>query len=192
MKKKIVFFLATILSLSTTACAAPSMETIKDGAMQAIDGMGEASAPVVEQIQDGFNDVVDHVENQIQDGLNNLVDDIADSAKEKIDGVFGDDKEEYTSVPADDYITYEFRNDKLLDQHYEKHGIEMGFGSAEEYQSAASDVLNNPDVLHKPESEDDDEVYYLEVTNEFVVLSDDGYIRTYFNPSSGKSYYDRQ
>ena len=192
MKKKIVIILAAILALSTTACSSPGLEKIKDGAMQVVDGMGEVSAPVAGQIQDGFNDMVESAENKIQDGLDNLVDNVADNLKDGIDGVFGKDKEEYTSVPADDYITYEFRNDKLLDQHYEKHGIEMGFGSAEEYESAASDVLNNPDVIHKPESEDDDEVYYLEVTNEFVVLSDDGYIRTYFNPSSGKSYYDRQ
>lgn len=100
--------------------------------------------------------------------------------------------ENYTSTVSDDYIEYEFRNDKLLEQHYEKHGIEMGFGSAEEYASAAADVINNPEALHKKESEDDDVVYYLEVTNEFVVLSDDGYIRTYFNPDAGKKYYDRQ
>lgn len=101
-------------------------------------------------------------------------------------------EENYTSTVSDDYIEYEFRNDKLLDQHYEKRGIEMGFGSADEYESAAADVINNPDALHKKESEDDDIVYYLEVTNEFVVLSDDGYIRTYFNPDSGKRYYDKQ
>ena len=29
---------------------------------------------------------------------------------------------------------YYFRNAKLLDEHYQKHGIEMGFASAEEYQ----------------------------------------------------------
>ncbi len=122
-----------------------------------------------------------------------------ESDDEKLEDDISDDivsaelsEENYTSTVSDDYIEYEFRNDKLLDQHYEKHGIEMGFGSAEEYESAAADVINNPDALHKKESEDDDVVYYLEVTNEFVVLSDDGYIRTYFNPDSGKKYYDRQ
>ena len=89
-------------------------------------------------------------------------------------------------------INYKFRSKKLLDQHYEKHGIEMGFDSAEEYQEAASAVVNNPEALHKTEKEDGDYVFYLEATNEFVIVSTDGYLRTYFLPSGGKKYYDKQ
>ncbi len=85
-----------------------------------------------------------------------------------------------------------FRNDKLLVQHYEKHGEEMGFASKEDYEKAAAAVVANKNTLHKKEAEDGDDVYYLEETNEFVVVSTDGYIRTYFNPSQGKKYYDRQ
>ena len=89
-------------------------------------------------------------------------------------------------------VTYCFRNTDLLDQHFEKHGKEMGFSTPEEYEAAASAVINNPDALYKTEAEDGDGVYYLESTNEFVVLSTDGYIRTYFNPGDGKAYFDRQ
>lgn len=98
------------------------------------------------------------------------------------------------AVTGDDsYVTVvTFRNDKLLQQHYEKHGIEMGFSSAEEYEYAAMCVVNNPAALHKIESEDGDDVYYVEETNEFVIVSTDGYIRTYFYPSSGIAYYNRQ
>lgn len=85
-----------------------------------------------------------------------------------------------------------FRNENLLESHYEKHGKDMGFVSSEEYEMAASDVVNNPESLHKTEKEDGDDVYYKEDTNEFVVVSTDGYIRTYFNPDSGKKYFDRQ
>lgn len=85
-----------------------------------------------------------------------------------------------------------FRNQELLDQHYEKHGIEMGFSSPEEYVRAANKVLENEDTLHKVEAEDSDDVYYLEETNEFVVVSKDGYIRTYFYPSDGIDYFNRQ
>ena len=85
-----------------------------------------------------------------------------------------------------------FRSAKLLNQHYEKHGIDMGFSSAQEYEQAAAAVPYHPDVLHKTEKEDGDDVYYIEATNEFVVVSGDGYLRTYFLPSAGKSYYDRQ
>ncbi len=87
---------------------------------------------------------------------------------------------------------YRFRNKKLLTQHYEKHGIDMGFGNAEEYEAAASAVVCNPDSLHKTEKEDGDDVYYLTATNEFVVVSTDGYIRTYFKPDSGLRYYNKQ
>ena len=91
-----------------------------------------------------------------------------------------------------EYISYTFRNEKLLREHFEKHGIEMGFASEEEYEKAASDAANNPDALHKLEKEDGDDVYYIEETNEFVVISTDGFIRTYFCPDSGKKYYDKQ
>ena len=100
-----------------------------------------------------------------------------------------------TDEPTDNsasYITYKFRSKKLLDQHYDKHGKEMGFKSAADYEKAASDVVNNPAALTKTEKEDGDYVYYVEDTNEFVIVSTDGYLRTYFLPSAGKSYYDRQ
>ena len=85
-----------------------------------------------------------------------------------------------------------FRNKKLLQQHYEKHGIEMGFKSAADYESAAAAVVENPDALHKTEQEDNDDIYYIESTNEIVFVSEDGYIRTYFNPSRGIRYYNEQ
>ncbi len=93
------------------------------------------------------------------------------------------------SVTVTDYY---FRNQSVLESHYKKHGIEMGFSSPEEYEAAASDVINSPDALYKLEKEDGDGVYYIEETNEFAVLSTDGYIRTYFLPSAGKAYFDRQ
>lgn len=89
-------------------------------------------------------------------------------------------------------VYYTFRNDSLLDRHYEKHGIEMGFDSADAYEAAANAVIADENALHKQEAEDGDDIYYLENTNEFVVVSGDGYIRTYFEPSSGMAYYERQ
>lgn len=88
--------------------------------------------------------------------------------------------------------SYHFRNDNLLTQHFQKHGNEFSYDTKEEYEAGASAVINNPKALHKTESKDGDDVYYVEDTNEFVVLSTDGYIRTYFKPSGGKSYYDRK
>ena len=96
------------------------------------------------------------------------------------------------STPTIEQTAYKFRNKNLLDQHYEKHGRDMGFASAEEYEKAASAVVNNPNALHKIEKEDGDDVYYVESTNEFVIVSTDGYIRTYFLPDRGIDYYNKQ
>ena len=85
-----------------------------------------------------------------------------------------------------------FRNNKLLEDHFRKHGIEMGFSSPEDYEKAAAAVVNSPSALHKTESEDGDDIYYIEETNEFVVVSTDGFIRTYFLPDAGIKYYNRQ
>ena len=86
----------------------------------------------------------------------------------------------------------EFRSSQLLEEHYEKHGIEMGFASAEDYEAAAEKVVLNDRALHKEEKEDGDDVYYLESTNELVIVSTDGYIRTYFEPEDGLEYFKRQ
>ena len=56
-----------------------------------------------------------------------------------------------------------FRSEKLWQQHYEKHGMEMGFDNKEDYLLAANRVIENENVLHKLEEEDGDDVYYLEV-----------------------------
>lgn len=117
------------------------------------------------------------------------------SEPESIPAITPASSAESAAIPNDPVIqptNYKFRSQKLLDQHYEKHGREMGFASAKEYEKAAAAVPNHPDVLHKIEKEDGDDVYYIEATNEFVVVSTDGYIRTYFNPDRGIDYYNKQ
>ncbi|MDE6788078.1 MAG: lipoprotein [Ruminococcus sp.] len=98
---------------------------------------------------------------------------------------------------ADDIqVEYSFRTKNQLEQHFEKHGDEFDgdfdYNTAEEYEAGANDVINNPDALYKTEKDDGDGVYYLESTNEFVILSTDGYIRTYFRPTAGIDYFNRQ
>ena len=114
----------------------------------------------------------------------------ATTEEEKTEAATEEVRTETTEVNDERPLT--FRNANRLNEHYEKHGIEMGFSSAEEYEAAAKKVVLNKDSLHKLEEEDGDDVYYLEISNEFVVVSPDGYIRTYFNPSDGIDYYNRQ
>lgn len=85
---------------------------------------------------------------------------------------------------------YVFRNDQLLKDHFEKHGDEFEFETMQEYAEGANKVIHTPGVLHKVEKEDADDIYYLEATNEFVVVSTDGYLRTYFKPDGGMKYYE--
>lgn len=112
------------------------------------------------------------------------------SADEILEGI--DDEDISFSEPEEEISDHRFRSKKLLDDHFKKHGEEMGFASAEEYVEAANRVISSPDALYKLEKEDNDHIYYLEETNEFVVVSQDGYIRTYFNPSAGIKYFNRQ
>lgn len=97
-----------------------------------------------------------------------------------------------TQEPEVELTNYWFRTKKLRDSHFEKHGIEMGFETPEEYIEAANRVICNPDALHKLEAEDNDHIYFIEETNEFVVLSQDGYLRTYYIANGGIDYFNRQ
>lgn len=87
--------------------------------------------------------------------------------------------------------SYSFRNADRLNEHFNKHGDETGSSSKEEYLQKANAVVSNPNSLSKTEqSENDgDTVYFLESTGELVILSKDGYIRTYF--IADKAYFDR-
>lgn len=98
---------------------------------------------------------------------------------------------EYEAVAESEY-KYTFRSEQLLTEHYEKHGIYMKYKSPEKYLKGANRVIADKDTLHAIEAEDGDDVYYLERTNEFVVVSKDGYIRTYFCPEDGIDYFHRQ
>lgn len=89
-------------------------------------------------------------------------------------------------------INYRFYSNELKVQHFNKHGKEMGFTSADEYEAGANVVIDNPNALHKTEKEDGDDVYYLEATNELVIVSTKGYIRTYFCPDAGIKYFNKQ
>ena len=89
------------------------------------------------------------------------------------------------SAPSPDAFTVEsasyltFPTEDKLQQHFEKHG-----------QAAANAVIANPAALHKLQAEDGDDLYFLESTGEFVVVSPAGYIRTYY--LTDRDYFERQ
>ncbi len=132
-----------------------------------------------------------------EEGRGLTVDELWSLLGQKADGTEtesteGNAEESPEGTAAETTKTYTFRTPELRLSHFTKHGIDMGFVSEEAYEEAASRVITNPRALHKIEAEDGDDVFYVEDTNEFVVLSTDGYIRTYFCPDRGKAYFDKQ
>lgn len=89
-------------------------------------------------------------------------------------------------------VVYNFRNQEYLTDHFDKHKSEFDYANTEEYLQGANRVIMAKDALHKLEAEDGDDIYYLKDSNELVVVSTDGYIRTYFKPSDGMDYFNRQ
>lgn len=88
---------------------------------------------------------------------------------------------------------YSFRTDELMDVHFKKHKDEFGDITIDEYLKGANNLINqlSDTVLTKTE-DDGDTLYYDTKTWEFVVLSKDGYIRTYFIPEDGIDYFNRK
>ena len=124
--------------------------------------------------------------------VNSIVSNQPEEKGEDIVDVNGSVDEDVTEAADEENIKYEFRNNTLWKEHFEKHGEEFPYETKEEYLQGANIMLENPNKLHKPEKEDGDDVYYLEETNEFIIVSKDGYLRTYFKPSKGKKYFDKQ
>ena len=88
---------------------------------------------------------------------------------------------------------YTFRSEKLFDEHFQKHGSEFGDITKEEYLEMANALIasTSDKVLHKTAS-DGDSLFFDSENGYFLVISEDGYIRTFFIPSSGINYWNRQ
>lgn len=112
----------------------------------------------------------------------------ADNAKNN-DVKIEENQQDSSSQKTGEYV---FRNETLLSEHFDKHGADFDYKTKEEYEKGAAKVVTSKDALHKKEKEDGDDVYYIEKTNEFVIVSTDGYIRTYFKPQDGINYFNRQ
>lgn len=89
-------------------------------------------------------------------------------------------------------IRHYFRDGEKMQKHFLEHGEATNCDSPEEYLIKANEVIENPKVKRKPETDDGDNdlVYYLSETGEIVFLSDDGYIRTYY--IADDEYFERQ
>jgi len=72
--------------------------------------------------------------------------------------------------------------------------LTFSFSSVQEYTQAANDLFNDSEAIHfirrSPIAHfDGDILFYKGSTNEFGILSNDGFIRTYYPPKQGSLYF---
>lgn len=88
-----------------------------------------------------------------------------------------------------------FSSQKLLETHYNKHSVEFGKSiTKEEYVTRANNLLRLSksrvyDDVHTITRSDGSQSIYRSSTNEFLVVTKDGNIRTYFKPTDGREYW---
>lgn len=180
-------------------------DNIKSGISEASNGINEAGSVISEKIGD--------IGSKVSDGLDGVSDDIRSAISEASEnagdivvnigsGLSGiaDNIIPETSVSSDDTTQqpvenkqYTFRNKDRFDEHYEKHGDEFGDITEEQYLELANELINSTSItiLHK-NGDNGDKKYYDPDNNYFLILSGDGYIRTFFRPSAGMKYWDKQ
>lgn len=79
-----------------------------------------------------------------------------------------------------------------LEEHFQKHGAEVGASSKEDYQAKAQTLVKGGAGVDTLKQKDGDTCFFKESTGEFAVLSDKNIIRTYFRPKDGRKYFERQ
>lgn len=79
-----------------------------------------------------------------------------------------------------------------LDEHFAKHGAELGITTKHEYLARARALVRGGPGVDTLRQRDGDTCYFRDATGEFAVLSASGVLRTYFRPNDGRRYFERQ
>ncbi len=82
---------------------------------------------------------------------------------------------------------------KLLD-HYRKHGREFGSITMEQYLRGAQELRDRPagGAILEAARPDGSVTRFDRDSGDFIAFGRDGVIRTYFRPTDGERYYERQ
>jgi len=86
-------------------------------------------------------------------------------------------------------VTKGFRDPPDLSDHFIKHGSRLGIADENAYAERADDFLGRsrePGVYEFRRPWNNDLVRYDPATEEFGVLSEDGYIKTYYKPEPAR------
>ncbi len=89
----------------------------------------------------------------------------------------------------------DFASEQKLNEHFEKHVVQQGefnYQSPQEYLQGARNLMRGGDGVDTFVRSNGDKLFYNSSTNEFGVLSKDGFIRTYFKPADGMNYWLKQ
>lgn len=95
------------------------------------------------------------------------------------------------------HINYQWAKDfsrNTLNGHFNNHGKSMGFDSKESYKQHAIKFANTIDKKNcKSFVDKNGSTYkYNKKTNEFAIITKDGYVVTYYKPRGGYKYYKKQ
>ncbi len=123
-----------------------------------------------------------------------------ETAMATLDRVVDDVEEVTTRVPVrwDDVVPREtppaapgWSSSRALDDHFARHGADVGARSAQDYAELAARFRDDPSHLVKI-GPDGTVRMYDPATNTFAAYTPDGITKTFFRPGSGAAYWDRQ
>ena len=166
-----------------------------DDLSEEMDSIKSAASEVSDNVLSAVTDIPDIISEKISSAAESVSEEISSNIAEATGELISATTADTTAPPQSTASSkwYTFRNKTRYDEHYKKHGAEFGSITKEEYLQLANDLINSTSdrVLHKY-SEDGDYMYFDQDTGYFLVLSEDGYIRTFFVPKAGIDYWNRQ
>lgn len=100
-------------------------------------------------------------------------------------------KSRLTSGGNDGKIEVRFETPEKMQKHYDKHIDKYGNISISEYIALANELVNAKDTddIERIVRSDESTAIYRFSTNDFLVITKDGYIRTFFKPDDGEAYW---
>ncbi|MBY6366608.1 WXG100-like domain-containing protein [Rhodococcoides corynebacterioides] len=123
-----------------------------------------------------------------------------ETAMATLDRVVDDVEEVTTRVPVrwDDVVPRDappaapgWSSSRALDDHFARHGADVGARSAQDYAELAARFRDDPSHLVKV-GPDGTVRMYDPASNTFAAYAPDGTVKTLFRPGSGAAYWDRQ
>ena len=104
------------------------------------------------------------------------------------------ESEKGATIKAETHPLRPFASEQLLQKHYDKHLNEFGNISMQDYLERANvfaDLPLSEDIVQLTRSDGSISKYCFS-TNEFVVVTADGNIRTYFKPKTKEAYWNEE